>query len=66
MKQVQVGFVAKRTEDGGFVEDRPIMREVSDAEIGASGLTRTEERALRNAANSIFAELVRDNPLFRR
>ncbi len=66
MKQVQVGFVAKRGEDGGFIEDRPIMREVSDAEIGSSGLTKTEERALRRAANSVFAELARDNPLFRK
>lgn len=65
MKQVQVGFVAKRTEDGGFVEDRPIFREVPDSEIGASGLTKCEERALRQAANSVFAELARDNPLFR-
>ena len=64
MKQVQVGFVAKRTEDGGFACDRPILREVSDHELGASGLTKVEERALRRAANSVFAELVKDNPLF--
>lgn len=65
MRQVQVGFVAKRTEDGGFVEDRPILREVSDNELGKSGLTKVEERALRRAANSVFAELARDNPLFK-
>ena len=65
MRQVQVGFVAKRTEDGGFVEDRPILREVSDSELGESGLTKTEEHALRRAANSVFAELVKDNPLFK-
>jgi hypothetical protein len=64
MRRVQVGFVAKRTEDGGFVEDRPILREVSDSELGASGLTKVEERALRRAANSVFAELAKDNPLF--
>ena len=65
MRQVQVGFVAKRTEDGGFIEDRPILREVSDHELGASGLTKVEERALRRTANSVFAEIARDNPLFK-
>ena len=65
MKRVQVGFVAKRTEDGGFVEDRPIFRDVPDSEIGASGLTKCEERALKRSADSVFAELARDNPLFR-
>lgn len=64
MRRVQVGFVAKRTEDGGFIEDRPILREVSDSELGESGLTKVEERALRRAANSVFAELAKDNPLF--
>ena len=64
MRSVKVGFVAKRTEDGGFTCDRPILREVSDNELCASGLTKVEERALRRAANSVFAELVKDNPLF--
>lgn len=64
MKRVQVGFVAKRTEDGGFVEDRPIFRDVPESAIGASGLTKCEERCLTRAAESVFAEMARDNPDF--
>lgn len=65
MKRVQVGFVAKRTEDGRFVEDRPIFRDVPDSDICASGLTKCEERCLKRVADSVFAELARDNPQFR-
>ena len=64
MKRVQVGFVAKRTDDGGFVEDRPIFRDVPDSDIGKSGLTKTEERALKQAADTVFAALAKNNPLF--
>lgn len=64
MKRVQVGFVAKRTEDGGFVEDRPIFRDVPESAIGASGLTKCEERCLTRAAESVFAEMARENPDF--
>lgn len=64
MKRVQVGFVAKRTEDGGFVEDRPIFREVPESAVGASGLTKCEERCLTRAAESVFAEMARENPDF--
>ena len=66
MKRVQVGFVAKRTEDGGFTEDRPIFRDVEDSEIGASGLTKCEERALKHAADNVFAEMAKENPDFRK
>ncbi len=64
MKRIQVGFVAKRTEDGGFVEDRPIFRDVPESAVGASGLTRCEERCLTRAAESVFAEMARGNPDF--
>lgn len=64
MKRVQVGFVAKRTEDGGFVEDRPIFRDVPDSAVSASGLTKCEERCLTRAAESVFAEMARENPDF--
>ena len=64
MKRVQVGFVAKRTEDGGFVEDRPIFRDVPESAVGASGLTKCEERCLTHAAESVFAEMARENPDF--
>lgn len=64
MKRVQVGFVAKRTEDGGFVEDRPIFRDIPESAIGASGLTKCEERCLTRAAESVFAEMARENPDF--
>lgn len=64
MKRVQVGFVAKRTEDGGFVEDRPIFRDIPDSAVGASGLTKCEERCLTRAAESVFAEMARENPDF--
>ena len=64
MKRVQVGFVAKRTEDGGFVEDRPIFRDVPESAVGASGLTKCEERCLTRAAESVFAEMARENPGF--
>ncbi len=64
MKRVQVGFVAKRTEDGGFVEDRPIFRDVPESAVGASGLTKCEERCLTRAAESVFAEMARENPDF--
>ena len=64
MKHIQVGFVAKRTEDGGFVEDRPIFRDVPESAVGASGLTKCEERCLTRAAESVFAEMARENPDF--
>ena len=64
MKRVQVGFVAKRTEDGGFVEDRPIFRDIPDSAVGASGLTKCEERCLTRAAESVFAKMARENPDF--
>lgn len=64
MKRVQVGFVAKRTEDGGFVEDRPIFRDIPESAVGASGLTKCEERCLTRAAESVFAEMARENPDF--
>lgn len=66
MKRVQVGFVTKRGEDGEFLDDRPIYRDVPDGDIDDSGLTKCEKRCLTRAAESVFAELVRDNPLFRR
>ena len=62
MKRVQVGFVAKRTEDGGFVEDRPIFRDIPESAVGASGLTKCEERCLSRAAESVFAEMAKENP----
>lgn len=64
MKRVKVGFVAKRTEDGGFVEDRPIFRDIPESAVGASGLTKCEERCLTRAAESVFAEMARENPDF--
>lgn len=64
MKHVKVGFVAKRTEDGGFVEDRPIFRDIPESAVGASGLTKCEERCLTRAAESVFAEMARENPDF--
>ena len=62
MKRVQVGFVAKRTEDGGFVDDRPIFRDIPESAVGASGLTKCEERCLSRAAESVFAEMAKENP----
>lgn len=64
MKHIKVGFVAKRTEDGGFVEDRPIFRDIPESAVGASGLTKCEERCLTRAAESVFAEMARENPDF--
>lgn len=64
MKRVQIGFVAKRTEDGGFVDDRPIFRDVPESAVGASGLTKCEERCLTRAAESVFAEMAKKNPDF--
>lgn len=64
MKRVQIGFVAKRNEDGTFVDYRPIYRDVPESQIGASGLTKCEERCLTRAAESVFAEMARDNPQF--
>ena len=64
MKRVQVGFVANRTEDGGFVEDRPIFRDIPDSAVGASGMTKCEERCLSRAAESVFAEMAKENPDF--
>ena len=61
-KRVQIGFVAKRTEDGGFVDDRPIFRDIPDSAVGASGLTKCEERCLSRAAESVFAEMAKENP----
>lgn len=66
MKRVQVGFVTKRGEEGEFLDDRPIYRDVTDGDIDDSRLTKCEKRCLTRAAESVFAELVRDNPLFRR
>ena len=62
MKRVQIGFVAKRTEDGGFVDDRPIFRDIPDSAVGASGMTKCEERCLSRAAESVFAEMAKENP----
>lgn len=64
MKRVQIGFVAKRNEDGTFVDDRPIYRDVPESQIGASGLTKCEERCLTRAAESVFAEIAKENPQF--
>ena len=64
MKRVQVGFVAKRTEDGGFVDDRPIFRDIPESAVGASGLTKCEERCLTRAAENVFAEMAKKNPDF--
>ena len=64
MKRVQVGFVAKRTEDGGFVDDRPIFRDIPESAVGASGLTKCEERCLTRAAENVFAEMAKENPDF--
>lgn len=63
-KRVQIGFVAKRTEDGGFVDDRPIFRDIPDSAVGASGLTKCEERCLTRAAENVFAEMAKENPDF--
>ena len=61
-KRVQIGFVAKRTEDGGFVDDRPIFRDIPESAVGASGLTKCEERCLSRAAESVLAEMAKENP----
>lgn len=61
-KRVQIGFVAKRTEDGGFVDDRPIFRDIPESAVGASGLTKCEERCLTRAAENVFAEMAKENP----
>ena len=63
-KRVQIGFVAKRTEDGGFGDDRPIFRDFPDSAVGASGLTKCEERCLTRAAENVFAEMAKENPDF--
>lgn len=63
-KRVQIGFVAKRTEDGGFGSDRPIYRDIPDSAVGASGMTKCEERCLSRAAESVFAEMAKENPDF--
>lgn len=63
-KRVQIGFVAKRTEDGGFVDDRPIFRDIPESDVGASGMTKCEERCLSRAAESVFAEMAKENPQF--
>lgn len=57
MKTVMVGFVAKRNEDGSFGEQRPIMREVADNQIGESGQPKVLERKLNEAAERVFAPL---------
>ena len=64
MKRVQVGFVAKRTEDGGFVDDRPIFRDIPESAVGASGLTKCDERCLTRAAENVFADMAKENPDF--
>ena len=61
-KRVQIGVVAKRTEDGGFVDDRPIFRDIPDSAVGASGMTKCEERCLTRAAENVFAEMAKENP----
>jgi hypothetical protein len=63
-KRVQIGFVAKRTEDGGFVDDRPIFRDIPESAVGASGMTKCEERCLSRAAENVFAEMAKENPDF--
>ena len=63
-KRVQIGFVAKRTEDGGFVDDRPIFRDIPESAVGASGLTKCDERCLSRAAENVFAEMAKENPDF--
>ena len=63
-KRVQIGFVAKRTEDGGFVDDRPIFRDIPESAVGASGMTKCEERCLTRAAENVFAEMAKENPDF--
>ena len=63
-KRVQIGFVAKRNEDGTFCDDRPIFRDVPESQIGASGLTKCEERCLTRAAESVFAEMAKESPQF--
>ena len=63
-KRVQIGFVAKRTEDGGFVDDRPIFRDIPESAVGASGLTKCEERCLTRAAENVFADMAKENPDF--
>ena len=65
MARVKVGFVAKRTEDGGFVHDRDLYRDVPDAAVGENGLTKTESACLARSVGSVFAELVKENPEFR-
>lgn len=65
MRSVKVGFVAKRTEDGGFVHARDLYRDVPDSDVGDNGLTRTEQSCLSRAAQSVFADLVKENPAFR-
>ena len=66
MKRVQGGFVTKRGDDGEFLDDRPIYRDIADDDVDDSGLTKCERRHLKLAADNVFAELARDNPLFRR
>lgn len=63
-KRVQIGFVTKRTEDGGFGSDRPIFRDIPDSAVGASGMTKCEERCLSRAAERVFAEMAKENPDF--
>ncbi len=65
MKRVKVGFVAKRTEDGGFIEDRDLYRDVHESDVCDNGLTRTEQACLSRSVGSVFAELVKENPEFR-
>lgn len=65
MTRVKVGFVAKRTEDGGFIHDRDLYRDVPDSEIGENGLTKTETACLARSVGSVFAELIKENPEFR-
>ena len=62
--KVQIGFVAKRNKDGTFVDDRPVYRDVPESQIGASGLTKCEERCLSRAAESVFFEIAKQNPDF--
>lgn len=57
MKQVMVGFTARRGEDGSFFDERPIMREIPDRRIGESGQPKVLEKKLDEAAERIFAPM---------
>lgn len=52
-----VGIIAKRNADGTFTRTSDIIRDIPEREIGASGLTKTEEACLKTAAETVFAPL---------